>query len=186
MHGVILLPLVLVAALGQPQGPPGPSCFPRQAQLSAFEARWFCGQLAAAGKGPLSGAPAYRLAYMPSFRPTKVVEVRQETSGWLIQTTVLSGAGGFAPGVIREHQQRWLTPDEVVDLEETVKRSKVWLPDVRVRPKAVDGSTLVVEAVQPGSYRLHVLFGLPNDDAHPLVELGRLFLAMGGIDEPER
>ena len=73
----ILLPLTLVATLGQAQGPPAPSCFPREAQLSASEARWFCGQLSAAGKGPLSGAPAYRLAYMPSFRPTKIVEVRQ-------------------------------------------------------------------------------------------------------------
>lgn len=181
----LLLPLTLVAALGQAEGPPAPSCFPREAQLSASEARWFCGQLSAAGKGPLSGAPAYRLVYLPSFRPTKIVEVRQETSGWLIQTTVLGGAGGFAPGVIRERRQRWLTPDEIIDLEWTVKRSKVWLLDVRVQPNVVDGLTLVVEAVQQGSYRLHVLSGLPGG-AHPLAELGKRLLAMGGIDDPER
>jgi hypothetical protein len=183
---LILLPLMLMATLGQTQGLAVPSCFPRQAHLSAFEARWFCGQLSAAGKGPLSGAPAYRLAYMPSFRPTKIVEVRREASGWLIQTTVLGGAGGFAPGVIRERRQRWLTPDEAIDLELTVKRSNVWQQDVRVQPNVLDGSTLVFEAVQPGSYRLHVLFGLPGAGPHPLVELGQLLFAMGGIDEPEK
>jgi len=182
---MILLPLAIVAMLGQAQRPSPPSCFPRQAALNAFEARWFCGQLAAAGKGPLAGAPAYRLAYMPSFRPTKVVEVRREASGWLMQRTVLSGAGGYAPGVIREHRQRWLTPNEVIDIESTVARSNVWRENVRVQPNTVDGSTVVLEAAQPGSYRLHVLFGLPGDD-HPLLELGRLLLSMGGVDEPER
>ena len=175
-----------MAMLGQTQGPSAPSCFPREAQLSAFEVRWFCGQLAAAGKGPLNGAPAYRLAYMPSFRPTKIVEIRREASGWLIQTTVLSGPGGSAPGDIRERRQRWLTPDEAIDFERTVKRSNVWQQDVQVQPNVRRNSTLVFEAVQPGSYRLHVLFGLPSGDPHPLVELGQLLFAMGGIDEPEK
>ncbi len=170
--------------LTQTPPPPTPPCFPPDAQISDFETRWFCGQLAAAGKGRLEGTTAYRLVYLPSFRPAKIIEIRQERSGWMLQTTILSGIGGGPPGDIRERRQRWLTPDEVIDLEGTVKRSKVWLQDVRVQPNVVDGSTLLVEAVQPGSYRLHVLSGLTGR-AHPLAELGQRLLAMGGIDDPE-
>lgn len=60
--------LALAAALAQTRPPPVPPCFPAGAQINAFESRWFCGLLAAAGEGSLGGPTAYRLVYAPAFR----------------------------------------------------------------------------------------------------------------------
>jgi hypothetical protein len=180
-----LAPAVLAGVLTQISPPPAPPCFPAEAQISAAQSRWLCGQLAAAGKGRLEGPTAYRLVYLPSFRPAKIIEIRQERGGWLIQTTVLGGLGGGPPGEIRERRQRWLTADEELDLAATLKRSNVWQPDVRVPSNEVDGSTLLFEAVQPGTHRVHVVAASARKD-QSLYELGELLRAMAGIDDLER
>jgi hypothetical protein len=123
-----LAPALLAAIVAQGPKTPTPPCLPPEAHLDDFETGWFCGQLAAAGKGRLDGPKAFRLLYLPSFRPATIVEVRQERNGWMIQTTILSGAGGGPPGDIRERRQRWLTDDDVLDLEAAVNRSGVWRP----------------------------------------------------------
>jgi hypothetical protein len=180
-----LLTALLTAVLAQAPPPPTLPCLPPDAHVSAFTTRWFCGQLAAAGKGRLDGPTAYRLLYLPSFRPAKIVEVRQERSGWLIQTTILSGIGGGPPGGIRERRQRWLTPDDVLDLTATVNRSGVWRPDTPVRSNVVDDSFVLVEAVQPAQHRVHIVAAsaMGEESFRDLVELLR---AMAGIDDLEK
>jgi hypothetical protein len=179
------LAAALLVIRTQTSAPPTRPCFPPEAQISEFESRWFCGQLAAAGKGPLEGQTAYRFMYLPSFRPAKIIEVRQERSGWMIQTTILSGLGGWPPGEIRERRQRWLTPDEERDLAGAVTRSEVWRPDMRVHSNVLDGSISVFEAVQPGTRRVHVVAASAGKD-QPLYELGDLLRAMAGIDDLEK
>jgi hypothetical protein len=180
-----LAPALLAGALAQTPPHPGPACLPSQAQVNEFTTRWFCGQLAAAGKGRLDGPTAYRLLHLPSFRPAMIVEVRQERSGWLIQTTILSGAGGGPPGGVRERRQRWLTADDVLDLAATVNRSGVWHADVRVASNVIDDSTVLVEAVQPGMHRVHIL-GAAAMAGQPLRDLVELFRVMAGIDDLEK
>jgi hypothetical protein len=180
-----LAPALLVALVAQAPKPPTPPCLPPEAHIDDFNTRWFCGQLAAAGKSRLDGPKAYRLLYLPSFRPAKVVEVRPERSGWMIQTTLLSGIGGGPPGGIRERRQRWLTADDMLDLAATVERSGVWRPDTRVHSNVLDDSTLVLEAVQPGTHRVHVLAASAKD-GQPLFDLVRLLQAMAGIDDLEK
>jgi hypothetical protein len=172
---------VLAMAVSQTLLPATTPCFPSTATVGDFETRWLCGQLAAAGKGPLEGPTAYRLLYLPSFRPAKIVEVRQERSGWLIQTTILSGIGGWPPGDIRERRQRWLTADDVLDLHATVKRSGVWRADMRVNSNVVDDSRVVLEAVQPGAHRVHIV-GASAMDGLPVHSLVELLRTMAGID----
>ena len=176
---------LLAATVAQTPLPSTPPCFPAGAHIGDFETRWFCGQLAAAGKGRLDGPTAYRLVYLPSFRPAKIVEVRQERSGWMIQTTILSGMGGGPPGDIRERRQRWLTADDVLDLEAAVNRSGVWRPDTRVHSNVLDDSTLVLEAVQPATHRVHMVAASAKDDL-PLKDLCERLRAMAGIDDLEK
>jgi hypothetical protein len=176
---------LLTASMAQAPRPATPPCCPPQARIADSTSRWLCGQLAAAGKSHLEGATAYRFVYLASFRPAKIVEVRQERSGWLIQTTILSGIGGGPPGAIRERRQRWLTADDVMNLEATVNRSGVWRPDVRVDSKVVDDSTLVVEAVRPGTHRVHVIAATARDQL-PLNDFCELLRAMAGIDDLEK
>jgi hypothetical protein len=180
----VLPPALLAAALTQPPPLSAPPCLPPEAHVGEISVRYFCGALSAAAKGRLEGPTAYRLVYLPSFRPGKIVEVRQERAGWLIQTTILSGIGG-APGGIQERRQRWLTADDVLDLAATVDRSGVRRPDTRVRSNAVDDSLVLVEAVQPGQHRVHLVFAraLGEESFRDLVELLR---AMAGIDDLEK
>jgi hypothetical protein len=181
----VLAPRLLAAIVVQAPSSATLPCLPPEAQISDFTTRWVCGQLAAAGKGRLEGTTAYRLVYLPSFKPATIIEVRQERSGWMLQTTILSGIGGGPPGDIRERRQRWLTPDDVLDLEATVKRSGVWRPDTRVRSAVVDGSTLVLEAVQPGTHRVHLVAGTARVGL-PLNDLCELLRAMADIDDLEK
>src|SRR4029434_7363325 len=63
-----LAPALLAAIVAQGPKTPTPPCLPPEAHLDDFETGWFCGQLAAAGKGRLDGPKAFRLLYLPSFR----------------------------------------------------------------------------------------------------------------------
>ena len=116
----------------------------------------------------------------------KIIEARQEHSGWIIQTTIMSIIGvAPGPGDIQERNQHWLTSDDVLDLEATVTRSGVWSPDMRVRSNVLDDSTIILEAIQPGTHRVH------NVAAHalegrPLRDLVELLRAMAGIDDLEK
>ena len=152
-----LAPALLAATLGQGPVPSTPGCLPPGTEVSDYATRWFCDHLAAAGKGRLAGPTAYRLVYGPPFGPAKIVEVRQERSGWMIQTTILSGVGGGRPGRIRERRQRWLTADDLLDLE----------------------------AIQPGTHRVHMA-GATALEGQPLRDLVELLRAMAGIDDLEK
>ena len=179
-----LAPALLAAVLAQPPPLSPPSCLPPEALVSEAAARPFCDALSAAGKRRLEGPAAYRLVYLPAFRPAKIVEVRQERSGWLIQATALGGIGG-APGGFRERRQRWLTADDVLDLTATVNRSGVWRPDTRVRSNVLDDSLVLVEAVHPGQHRVHIVAAraMGEESFREVVELLR---TMAGIDDLEK
>ena len=182
---LVLAATVLTATVGQSLLPPTPPCFPASARIGEFETRWYCGQLAAAGKGRLPGPTAYRLVYLPSFRPGKIVELRHERSSWLVETTIMSGIGGWPPGGIRERRQRWLTADEVLDLAATVNRSGVLSDDTRVHSTVVDDSRIVLEAVRPGAHRVHIV-GATALEGQRLRDLVELLRAMAGIENLEK
>ena len=93
--------------------------------------------------------------------------------------------GGGPPSSIAEHRQRWLTTDDVLDLEATVKRSGVWRADRRVNSLVVDDATVVLEAVQPGTHRVHII-GASAMDREPVHALGDLLRTMSGIDDLEK
>lgn len=180
-----LAPALLAATLGQGPVPSTPGCLPPGTEVSDYATRWFCDHLAAAGKGRLAGPTAYRLVYGPPFGPAKIVEVRQERSGWMIQTTILSGVGGGRPGRIRERRQRWLTADDLLDLEAAVDRSGVWRPSAHVKSKVLDDSAVFLEAIQPGTHRVHMA-GATALEGQPLRDLVELLRAMAGIDDLEK
>lgn len=179
----VLAPALLASVLAQPPTLSAPSCLPPEAHVEAT-ARAFCGALSAAGKGRLEGPAAYRLVYLPAFRPAKIVEVREERSGWLIQTTILGGIGG-APDGVRERRQRWLTADEVLDVTATVTRLGVWRPDTLVRSNVLDDSLILLEAVRPGQHRVHLVAAraMGEESFREVVELLR---TMAGIDDLEK
>ena len=182
-----LMPLALIVALGSQPPRATPACFPPGAPVNAFEARWFCERLATAGKGFLDAAEGYRVLYEPAFRGTTIIEVGKERSGWLVQTTSLTFAPPGHARTIGARHQRWLTPDEAVDLEWTAKRSGVWKPSAAMRENLVDGAVMVVEARRPGVHRVHVrVLGSLVGNQSALGELAKLLCALGGVEDPDR
>lgn len=65
-------------------GSPAPSCFPPTAPVDPFLVQWFCAQLAAADEGLFTADPGYRLAWIPSFHPARVMVVHGEAGRDLI------------------------------------------------------------------------------------------------------
>lgn len=105
----------------------------------------------------------------------------------MVQTTIMSGIGWYPPpGEIHERRQRWLTPDDVLDLDATVKRSGVWRPDIRrVNYNVIDDSGIILEAVQPGTHRVHIAGATDLEDL-PLRDLVELLRTLAGIDDLEK
>jgi len=154
---------VLSAAAGLPATE---TCFPTEAGLHSFKAEWFCKQLAAAEERRLSGDPAYRFSYIPSFHATRVVVAFMDKERPTVIGKVLSGKGGYEPGRLLRVTRRVLSTDEWRLLERRLDNAGLWeLPDKYSR-EGFDGAEWVLEGRNQGRYSLHDVWS-PTDSTFP-------------------
>ena len=178
-----LLALMQSSEAGKPL--PGSGCFPPEAGVDAFRAEWFCRQLDAAQEGRLTGEPAYRFTYVPSFDPTRVVLVYKEKERTVVVGKVLSGAGGYEPGTVARTTGRDLSAEEWRSLEQRLEQAGLWAPLLRDERIGTDGAEWILEGRKAGRYAFHAVWS-PDSGSFPSHrDAGTYMLELAGI-RPEK
>jgi hypothetical protein len=161
------------------------SCFPNEAAVDEFLAEWYCGQLAAAGFGMLTGDPSYRFAYLPSFHASRFVAVAIEAGRPVVRGVVLSGRGGYAPGKVARETRRVLTAEEWRLLLQRLQNAGMWEPTDKNDSSGVDGAQWLLEGRQDGKYRFHDVWS-PTPARFPqYVKVCLHLLELAGIKPPD-
>ena len=129
--------------------------------ISDFEQKWYGAHLSAM-KEPLlilreNGGDdfALRILYLPTFdRP---ISLRFEKVAGVVgrRAVMLSGKGGYDPGVIKNESQGILTKSEFDALVADIRSSGFWDLSPKNDIDGCDGVQLVIEVIQDGK---HVVF----------------------------
>jgi len=160
-------------------------CLPAEAAVDTRTANRVCKQLSAAGEGVLSGVRAYRLTYIPSFHPTRVVVASLEDGVPLVVGKVLSGKGGYEPGNLVQTTKRRRSSDEWRLLEQRLENAGLWEPTDRDYREILDGAEWVLEGHDGKHYRFHLVHS-PEDTAFPQFrKVSAYMLELAGIRPSE-
>lgn len=142
--------------------------------LDEFHCGWFSGHLRSMDEPSLlkragaEDAQVYRLMVLPTFHAPHVM--RLEPGGadaWRLLERATDGRGGYDPGRVTFHFSRVLTTDEAakaeaavaaLDLDAMETEPKLFVTDPVTGDERIiiigDGTTLVLEAVRGGRYRV--------------------------------
>ena len=154
---------------------PVQDCFPPAAGVDDFKTDWFCSQLAAASEGLLPGNHSYRFAYIPSFHATRIVVVTETAGEWIVIGKVLSGKGGYEPGVLARTTKRTLTAAEARLLENRLANAGMWEPTDKNPDTGVDGAEWILEDRRASKYAFHDVWS-PTDRTFPQYRKVCIFL----------
>lgn len=164
-----------------------------RAARAAFERHrrgWYSPHQEAAGEPSLVEAArddprreAYRFSWLRSFHAPVFVRVEMSRDGTaVVIATVLTGAGGYQPGEIRTSAVTKLSRRRTDEFRAALRKADFWaMPEDGPPEVGLDGSEWKIEGIAGG--RHHVVdrwCGQPD-----LVELGRAFLRMGGLEDVE-
>jgi hypothetical protein len=154
-----------------------------QTLLSPFEAAWFSEHLAAAGETSIleilpSRKNVYRLLWLRSFDKPMIVRVEEAENGrYRLDAKLLSGKGGYEPGIVEAQIHRTLTDAEQRKFSRVLARAKqLRIPAVACN-RGYDGAEWVLEGSDGGIYRFAVRWAPKKGDVH---ELGITMLGFTG------
>jgi hypothetical protein len=164
------------------QGTPTPAaCFPSEAAVDEFRADWYCGQLAAAGLGMLTGDPSFRLTYLPSFNASRFVVVTMEAGRPVVRGVVLTGRGGYEPGKVARSTRRVVTSEEWRLLRQRLDNAGMWESTDTNDSSGVDGAQWILEGQKDGKYRLHDVWSPTAERFPQYVKVCLYMLELAGI-----
>lgn len=134
-----------------------------QPVLSIVEKRWYPRQLDAAGEPSLylasqadrpDGQQSLRFTWLPTFQHPVFVRVESLPDGrQKLIATRLSGAGGYAPGTVKDRIERLLTATESRRLGKMLERTRLSeLPPTLCADGGTDGSQWIFESVDSRGY----------------------------------
>lgn len=156
--GLLAVALVLCpiagAARDAPMLPPGLWT----AEMQAFHERWFGDQLRAMGERPLwtgdRRARVDRLLVLPSFAPAVAVRITRAGDGATAVTTLLDGAGGYAPGKVAATRTRRIRPAELARFDALLSGARMGKRDGSDTLVCLDGTQYVVERRDAAGHHL--------------------------------
>jgi len=125
----------------------------------------------------------YRFTWLPSFH--NPISVRYETSakGVIRSTVVLSGPGGYEPGIVALRTTVNLSPARWNYVRSRLGKANFWGLPTHERPQLhsfdTDGDMLIVEGSRIGKYHVVVRQCPPKS---PFVELCQAMLFTSGVD----
>jgi hypothetical protein len=161
------------------------ACFPKEAGVDEFRADWYCGELGAAGFGPLIGDPSYRFTYLPSFHASRFVAVGLESGQPVVRGVVLTRERMDQPGKVSRRTRRVLTHEEWQILLQRLQNAGMWEPTDKNDSSGVDGAQWLLEGRQDGKYRLHDVW-CPSPARFPqYVKVCLYMLELARIKPPE-
>lgn len=94
---------------------------------------------------------AFRFTLLPSFDRPVMVRIESRADGFVLEAIVLSGAGGYEPGVVVERVARSLTDAEWRSIEQGAERIGFWELEHEISLD-FDGSSWLLEGVQGDDY----------------------------------
>jgi hypothetical protein len=153
--------------------------------VSDFEAEWYGSALRAAHEAPLYGplsttgtTATYRFTWLRSFHHPIIIRVDERSSGVRILTAKgLSGAGGYAKGVIDNQLVRPLSQAEGAKFHSLLTTTHVLDLAATDCHAGADGAPWIIEAQTRDGYR-YVNRWSPQDG--PVRDVGVLLLGFTG------
>lgn len=155
------------------------SVFPART-FDDFVLDWYSGHLKAMDEGALyplmkdKNAVVYRFTCLRTFHHPFAIKVTKTKDGFELVRKVLSGKGGYDPGVIEESVKSELKPEAVEELESHLVAIKFRDLKSTVDDGGLDGSQWIVEVVRDGEYK--VVDRWTPDEGSAMRRIGEWFL----------
>ncbi|WP_206238835.1 hypothetical protein [Novosphingobium terrae] len=155
--------------------------------MNEFQEGWFSEHLAAAGEpslaklaetAPASGRAVVRFTWLPSFDHPVTVRLEWVPSGAMHLTArMLSGAGGYAPGVVKQKVDRDLTEAEKATMNKLFASLLLWRQPAALCDLGSDGAEWIFDGADSAGYHF-VKRWSPNNG--PVKEAGMAMLKLTG------
>jgi hypothetical protein len=160
---------------------------PPMTVMDEFQDGWFSEQLAAAAEpslaklaetGPSSGRSVVRFTWLPSFDHSVTVRLEWAPSGDMhLAARMLSGAGGYAPGAVKQKVDRDLTEGERAAVNKLFASLLLWRQPAALCDMGLDGAEWLFEGTDSAGYHF-VKRWSPNNGA--VKEAGLAMLKLTG------
>ncbi len=128
--------------------------------VSSFRSRWYGGHLSAMQEPSLLKATnhidiaAYRFTYLPTWGRPLAVRTVISTNQLYVRKVMLTGSGGYAPGVIGLTQESVTTNGLPRDVSDLIDKT-IWNEEFQpTDDRGLDGSEWIIEGVRNGKYRV--------------------------------
>ena len=123
---------------------------------------WYGAHLSALGEHPLClrpGAPdeVYRLTWLPSFHPSVIVRIDNDSARYRLVAKVESGAGGYDPGHLVRDTVLLLSNAERGELTGLLSASRFWREPTTPPPygrAGTDGAQWIIEGLAQRRYHV--------------------------------
>lgn len=148
--------------------------FARLLEAGAFSPLWCSGS-----------SDAYRLVWMPSFRPAIVIVVTRSSEGWVARGAQYadprqSASSGVTPLQVVNRVSRPVNEETVQDLTGWLRQAQFWTSTSSSNPSGFDGHLALIEGWRDGEY--HAV-GVRNPTG-AFAEAARTMVVLAGLDVP--
>ena len=144
--------------------------FPRDT-VSDFEQTWYAKHLSAmkepvlTSRGDDRSYIAFRVLYLPTWGRPVAIRIEKTDEKIVRRSVMLSGDGGYDPGRIKDEKESAITSAEFATLLEEIRKSGFWDLSPKDEVMGLDGSQLIVEAIQDGKHVVLVRWTPEHDTA---------------------
>jgi hypothetical protein len=129
--------------------------------------------------GSASERETYRLLFVPAFNHPVVIRVTNTTSGIVLESTELSGEGGYAPGAPIERKRIQLSEGDWKELKTAITASMFWSATTSSEALiGIDGDRWIIEGRKSREY--HAV-GRFHPKGTSFGDLGQIFFKLAGI-----
>lgn len=124
----------------------------------------------------------FRFLRLPSWGRPVAVRVQSTPAGeYRMIVTVLSGSGGYEPGVIKERHERSLSEQEWRGLKQVLRETEFWNQPAWKETQGRDGEQWIIEGISGDRY--HVVDRW-TPRAGPVHRIGSYLLDLAGRSHP--
>lgn len=144
------------------------SYFPKNS-VSNFEQGWYADHLSAMKEPILTSHEkdksyfAFRVLYLPTWGRPVAVRIERSGNSIVRRAVILSGSGGYDPGIVKEEKSTPVTADEFTTILTEIQNSGFWELKPTDDVMGFDGSQLIIEAIHDGSHRVFVRWSPEHD-----------------------
>jgi hypothetical protein len=179
-------PLVATSqpADGQTRGYFPPDAFSERPEHHQFVVDWYSKHLRVMNEPMLYASlpqnrEVYRFLLLPTWgRPAAVRVQSRPSDGYRLIATVLSGSGGYDPGVIQERKERSLHEEEWRGLKRLLREADFWEQPTRLQSLGRDGEQWIIEGISGERY--HVVDRW-TPDSGPIHQIGSFLLNLANV-----